>query len=290
MTVTPPPNWILRVQCPDAAGVLAAVLAFLCERGASFNEVSAYADPQTGRFFNRLSFIGAPDGAPLQIERIKAELPAFAVPFGIQYTLTDASKKMPVVIAVSKFGHALNDLLHRWSIGELPVEIRAVVSNHETLRSPVEWHGVPFHYLPTTPGQKRQQEQQILDIVSETASELLVLARYMQILSDETSRELSGRCINIHHSFLPSFKGAKPYHQAHDRGVKLIGATAHYVTADLDEGPIIEQGVERVDHAATADQLVAIGRDTECQVLARSVRWHAEGRVSLNGRRTVVFK
>jgi formyltetrahydrofolate deformylase len=195
---------------------------------------------------------------------------------------------MRVLIAVSKFGHCLIDLIHKQEIGQLPIEIVGVVSNHEDMRKTAEWHGLSYHHVPMSDG-KAAQEARFLSIIEETGSELTVLARYMQILSDDFCVKLGGRCINIHHSFLPSFKGAKPYHQAHGRGVKIIGATAHFVTADLDEGPIIEQDVRRVNHAVTADEMVAIGRETEASVLSRAVRWHAEHRIFLNGNKTVVL-
>lgn len=202
----------------------------------------------------------------------------------------DANRRSRVLIAVSKYGHCLNDLLHRWHTGILPIDIVGVVSNHEDMRDMVEWHNLPYHYLPVSKETKGEQEQQILEIMRQTDSDLLALARYMQILSDSMCQQLSGRAINIHHSFLPGFKGAKPYHQAYERGVKIIGATAHYVTSDLDEGPIIEQCIERVDHLYSPEELVQIGRDTECVAFARAIKWHCEHRVILNGNRTVVFK
>jgi len=204
------------------------------------------------------------------------------------WSIHDVARKMRVLIAVSKFGHCLIDLIHKQEIGQLPIEIVGVVSNHDTMRKTVEWHNLPYHHLPMTNG-KEAQEARFMDLVTSTGAELTVLARYMQILSDDFSQWLDGRCINIHHSFLPSFKGAKPYHQAHVRGVKLIGATAHIVTADLDEGPIIEQDVRRVDHAVTADDMVAIGREIEASVLSRAVGWHAEHRIFKNGSKTVVL-
>jgi formyltetrahydrofolate deformylase len=200
-----------------------------------------------------------------------------------------ADERMRIVLMVSRFGHCLNDLLFRSRTGALPVEIAAVVSNHTDFAELVASYGIPFHHIPVTKDTKAAAEARLLELVEQENVELVVLARYMQVLSDDLCKQLSGRIINIHHSFLPSFKGAKPYHQAHARGVKLIGATAHYVTADLDEGPIIEQEVERVGHGVTPEQLVAVGRDVECQALARAVKWHAEHRILLNGRRTVVF-
>jgi formyltetrahydrofolate deformylase len=207
----------------------------------------------------------------------------------MSWQIHDAAVRMPALILVSKFGHCLNDLLFRHSIGALPIDIPAVVSNHTDFRALVESYGIPFVHLPVTKENKAEQEAHLLRLAEEKGVELVVLARYMQVLSDEVCKALEGRIVNIHHSFLPSFKGAKPYHQAHTRGVKLIGATAHYVTADLDEGPIIEQDVARVGHGLTPDQLVALGRDVECRVLSRAVAWHSEHRVLLNGRRTVVF-
>jgi len=282
-------QWILTCSCPDVAGVLARTTAFLFERGAFLADVDSFSDRLTSRYFMRIVF-GAAPGVSLEIDRIRGEFHALADAFAFEWSITDATARCPTVIAVSKFGHCLNDLLHRWSTGDLPIDIRAVVSNHDTMRPLVEWHGLPFHHLPVDPEDKAGQEARLLAVVMESGAELLVLARYMQILSDQVARRLSGRCINIHHSFLPSFKGAKPYHQAHKRGVKIIGATAHYVTADLDEGPIIEQSVERVDHAAEPSHLVALGRDIESVVLARAVRWHAERRILQNGSRTVVFR
>jgi formyltetrahydrofolate deformylase len=214
---------------------------------------------------------------------------AIAERFGMDWSLQDMAVRPKVLIAVSKFGHCLYDLLHRWRSDLLPVEIVGVVSNHEDMRSFVEWSGIPFYYLPVDKTEKTAQENRFLELVADLDADLVVLARYMQILSQTMCEALSGRCINIHHSFLPSFKGAKPYHQAHIRGVKIIGATAHYVTTDLDEGPIIEQGVERVTHAHAPEDLVTIGRDIECAVLARAVTWHVEHRLVLNGHRTVVF-
>jgi len=282
-------QWILVCSCPDVAGVLSTVTTFLFERGAFLADVDSFSDRLNARYFMRIVF-GAAPGAALEIERIRGEFNALADRFAFDWSLTDASARCPTVIAVSKLGHCLNDLLHRWSNGELPIDVRAVVSNHETLRGLVEWHGLPFHHFPIEEGRKWDQEAKILGVIEETGAELLVLARYMQILSPETAARLSGRCINIHHSFLPSFKGAKPYHQAHSRGVKIIGATAHYVTVDLDEGPIIEQGVERVSHESEPQDLVALGRDIESVVLARAVKWHAERRILANGAKTVVFR
>ena len=227
---------------------------------------------------------------PLPKDAITNGFVGLAKKFAMDWHLFDSNEKVKTVIAVSKFGHCLNDLLHRVQIGVIPVEVVAVISNHETFRDLAEWHDIPFHYLPVSAETKPDQEQQVLSVIRDTNAELLVLARYMQILSAEFCDQMPGGIINIHHSFLPGFKGARPYHQAHARGVKIIGATAHYVTSDLDEGPIIEQAVERVDHMMTPDDLVHLGRDIESTVLSRAVRWHAERRVLLNGMKTVVFR
>jgi formyltetrahydrofolate deformylase len=220
----------------------------------------------------------------------RAAFAAVADDYDMDWAIVDADEPMRIIIAVSRFGHCLNDLLHRWRTSTLPVTIAGIVSNHADMRELVEWHGLPFHHLPVSAANRPEQERQILDLIDDSGAELLVLARYMQVLSPEMCAALAWRCINIHHSFLPSFRGAKPYHQAHARGVKLIGATAHYVTSDLDEGPIVEQAIERVDHATTADAMVTVGRDVESMVLARAVTWAAERRILPNGSRTVVFR
>lgn len=283
-----PQDYVMLVKCPDTRGVVAAVSGFLAEANCSIGESHQFLDRETGRFFMRMTF--APEGAkPFDLEDLRARFAAIAERFQIQYELFDMAVRPRVLIAVSKFGHCLFDLLHRWRAGLLPVEIVGVISNHQDMRSFVEWNGLPYHHLPVEKENKAPQEKAFLNLVTELRVDLVVLARYMQILSDEMCTALSGRCINIHHSFLPSFKGAKPYHQAHARGVKIIGASSHYVTADLDEGPIIEQGVQRVSHAKSPEDLVAIGRDIECSVLARAVTWHAQRRVCLNGQRTIVF-
>jgi formyltetrahydrofolate deformylase len=282
-------TYILTVSCPDAVGIVAAVASFLAERDAFITESAHHGDPDTGRFFMRTEFRGA--GARFTgIDSLRDAFAPVAETFRMDWSMTDAALRPRVVVAVSKFGHCLQHLLYRWKSGGLPVEIVAVISNHDDMRELVEWHGVAYHHLPVTSGEKAAQEQRFLDIVHHADADMVVLARYMQILSDEMANALSGKCINIHHSFLPSFKGAKPYHQAFARGVKIIGATAHYVTADLDEGPIIEQEVARVDHTQTPDQLVAIGQDIEAMVLARAVQWHAEHRILMNGGKTVVFR
>lgn len=278
--------YILTLSCPDRTGIVHAVSGFLLERGGNIEEAAQYNDHDTGLFFMRVRFACG----QLTGEDLKAQLKFFAEPFQMDWKLHAADQPMRTVIMVSKEGHCLNDLLFRVKSGLLPLDVRAIVSNHREFYQLAASYNIPFHHIPVTAATKAQAEAKQYEIVEAEGAELVVLARYMQILSDELCRKLSGRAINIHHSFLPSFKGAKPYYQAHDRGVKLIGATAHYVTADLDEGPIIEQGVERVDHTHTVDDLTAIGRDTESLVLARAVKWHSEHRVLLNGHKTVIFR
>lgn len=281
-------RFVLTITCRDARGIVAAVSTFLAKRDAFIVESQQFSDNETGLFFARLVF--APHGAGFgNLDELRDGFVEIADRFGMTWQIADSSDLPRVILAVSKFGHCLNDLLHRWRTGTLPINIVGVVSNHPDMRGLTEWHGCSYHHLPITKETKPQQEAQFLALVDELEADLVVLARYMQVLSPEMCAALAWRCINIHHSFLPSFKGAKPYHQAHARGVKLIGATAHYVTTDLDEGPIIEQAVERVHHGCSADQLVEIGRDVESVVLARAVKWHAERRVLPNGSRTVVF-
>ena len=278
--------YILTLSCQDRPGIVHAVSGFLLEQGGNIEEAAQFNDPGTGLFFMRVRF-----GCDQRTEAdLKQGMGLFALAQGMQWQLHAARRAMPTVILVSREGHCLNDLLFRWRSGLLPIDVRAVVSNHRDFYQLAASYNVPFHHVPVSAETKAQAEARLLEIVGHEAAELVVLARYMQILSDGLCQHLAGRAINIHHSFLPSFKGARPYHQAHDRGVKLIGATARYVTADLDEGPIIEQDVARVDHAASADNLTAIGRDTESQVLARAVKWHSEHRILMNGRRTVVFR
>lgn len=274
-------GWILTFSCEDRGGIVAAVAGCVVEADGFILDSQQYADLESGRFFMRLVFRG-PD--------CRDGLSRVAARFGFDWTLVPADHRPKVLIACSNTSHCLNDLLHRWSIGALPIEPVGVVSNHTTLQGLAEWHGLRFHHLPVSAANRAEQEQALFDQFERSGAELLVLARYMQILSADLVAKVAGRCVNIHHSFLPSFKGAKPYHQAHARGVKLIGATAHYVTTDLDEGPIIEQAAERVDHRATVEELIGIGRDIEAQVLARAVRWIAERRVLRNGARTVVFR
>jgi formyltetrahydrofolate deformylase len=278
--------YILTLSCPDRPGIVHAVSGFLLERGGNIEEAAQYNDRDTGLFFMRVQF--ACD--QLTFEDLKVQLKVFAEPFKMVWKLHATTQPMRTVILVSKEGHCLNDLLFRWKSGLLPLEIAAIISNHREFYQLAASYNVPFHHLPVTAATKAQVEARQFEIIESEGAELVVLARYMQILSDDLCRKLAGRAINIHHSFLPSFKGAKPYYQAHERGVKLIGATAHYVTADLDEGPIIEQDVARVDHSATVEDLTAQGRDTESQVLARAVKWHSEHRVLINGHKTVIFK
>ena len=282
--------YVLTFSCADAVGIVAAVTGLLAERDGFILDSQQYADLDSGRFFMRVEFRGAGPRFPEGFAGVQDAFAPIVERFGMDARISDAAVKPRFVIAVSQGSHCLNDLLHRWSTGNLAIDIVGVVSNHEHLRRLSEWHGVPFHYLPVSDANRADQEAAILDVMARGGAEYLVLARYMQVLSLDLSMNLAGRCINIHHSFLPGFKGAKPYHRAHERGVKLIGATAHFVTSDLDEGPIIEQAVERVDHRDGVDELIRIGRDVEAQVLARAVRWVAEQRVLIDGRKTVVFR
>lgn len=279
---------ILKLSCPDQPGIAALVLTFFAENGYNIMESSQHEDPYNQTFFMRTVFT-YPENSP-NLDKLKKAFSERVEHLDMSWEMRDTSDKLRILIAVSNWGHCLSNLLNTWYRGQLPVDIVGIVSNHESLREISNWYKIPYYYLPVTKDTKPQQEQQILDSMADTNAELLVLARYMQILSDDMCDKLAGNAINIHHSFLPGFKGAKPYHQAYDRGVKLIGATAHYVTADLDEGPIIEQGVERITHANSPEELVEIGRDIEMVVLNRAVRWHAEGRVILNGKRTIVFR
>lgn len=283
---TAPEQYVLTLSCPDKQGIVHAVSSYLFMTGCNIEDSQQFGDHDTGLFFMRVHFSA---DSPVTVEKLRASFAAVGDSFRMDWQIHRSSERMRVVLMVSKFGHCLNDLLFRSRIGALPIEIAAVVSNHTDFAELVASYDVPFRHIPVTRETKVAAEAELLELVREENVELVVLARYMQVLSDDLCKQLSGRIINIHHSFLPSFKGAKPYHQAHARGVKLIGATAHYVTADLDEGPIIEQEVERVGHGVTPDQLVAIGRDVECQALARAVKWHAERRILLNGRRTVIF-
>jgi formyltetrahydrofolate deformylase len=286
-------RFILTLSCPNRPGIVAAVSGLIFEVGFNIFDAHQFDDTETGRFFMRVGFNtvdrdGAVNAAALQ--RFESGFAVIRGQFGMDATVQPDHKPRRVMILASQSDHCLSDLLYRLRIGELPVTISAIVSNHprETYAH-LDFGDIPFHYLPVTPDTKAAQEQALLDLVDSTKTDLVVLARYMQILSDNLATALSGRCINIHHSFLPGFKGARPYHQAHRRGVKLIGATAHYVTTDLDEGPIIEQDVERISHSDTPEDLIRKGRDIERRVLARAVLWHVQGRVLLNGSKTVVF-
>lgn len=281
-------DFILTFACRDRVGIVRAVSGFLADRDCNIMDSHQFGDPDTARFFMRTRFTVVHPEATL--EALQVGFAPIGAAYGMQWQLYDATVRGRVLVLVSKLSHCLNDLLYRYRIGAFPGDIVAVASNHpdcETFTAP---HGIPYHHLPVTRQTRARQESQIMDLVQEYRVDLVVLARYMQVLSEDLCQKLAGRAINIHHSFLPSFKGGRPYHQAYQHGVKLIGATAHYVTADLDEGPIIEQDVARVDHTHAVDELVAIGRDTESQVLARAVSWHLEHRVILNGNKTVVFR
>lgn len=281
-------RYILTANSRDIPGVIAGISGTLFELNANVTEAAQFGDDGSNRFFLRIAF-SVIDGTAA-LATLEEKLSAMKEHFDIDWAVHDAAERPRIMLAVSRQGHCLNDLLYRWETGALSADVVAVVSNHEDMRRKTESFGVPYYHLPVTSDTKPAQEQQILHLMSEHGVDLLVLARYMQILSGDLCHALAGRAINIHHSFLPSFKGAKPYHQAFDRGVKIIGATAHYVTSDLDEGPIIEQDVQRVEHFHRAEELVRRGTDVECQVLARAVNWHCEHRVLLNEHKTIVFK
>ncbi len=278
-------NYILQVTCPDRGGIIHALSGGIVGIGGNVLEQEQFSDLETGLFFARTRF----DAAHEDVTAVRAQLLTALDGFEASITVRPEAKRKRVLLMVSQYDHCLVDLLYRWSANELPIDIVGIVSNHETCRATAERYDIPFDHLPVTRETKPAQEARLLDMVREREVDLVVLARYMQILSDDACRQLSGRAINIHHSFLPGFKGARPYHQAHARGVKLIGATAHFVTADLDEGPIIEQEVKRVSHRQTPDDLAEIGRDAERLALSRAVRLFAEDRVFLDGKRTVVF-
>ena len=282
------PTFVLKLSCPNRPGIVAAVATLLFQHGCNILDSQQFDDVLSDRFFMRVVF---DQKAELRsVEELRALLAPLAAGFGMEWSLRDAGQRHRVLILVSRFDHCLADLLYRMRIGELPMEIAGVVANYpQHTYAHVDLHGIAFHHLPVTPDTKARQEERLLGLIRHSGADVVVLARYMQVLSDRLTAELAGACINIHQSFLPGFKGAKPYHQAHDRGVKLIGATAHYVTADLDEGPIIEQDVERISHADTPESLVRKGRDIERRVLARALRYHLDDRVFLNGRKTVVF-
>ncbi|WP_426153221.1 formyltetrahydrofolate deformylase [Pseudomonas sp. DC3000-4b1] len=279
----------LKISCPAMSGIVAAVSSYLADAGCYIAEMAQFDDETSGTFFMRAVF-RFNDGLSGDIGQVKVGFSDVAMRFSMQWELFDNRRPMRVLLMVSKFDHCLSDLLYRHAKGELHMTITAVVSNHLELRPMAEREGIRFIYLPVSRDTKAAQEAELMRIVDDTETDLVVLARYMQILSDDLCQQLAGRAINIHHSFLPGFKGAKPYHQAYERGVKLIGATAHYVTSDLDEGPIIEQEVQRVDHAYLPDDLVAIGRDTETVALSRALKYHLQHRVFLNQDRTVIFR
>ena len=283
-------EYVLTLDCPESPGLVNAVTGFLLHHHGDILELKQFDDFRAARFFLRVHFIVAephPDPGAGELYRAFADL---AHEFDMRFDVRDAGSRRRVLVMVSRLEHGLNDLLFRTRTGDLPAEIVAVVSNHPDHRPLVEWHGIPFFHVPVSPETKPAAEQELLDLVARLEVDLVVLARYMQVLSDELATRLSGRAINIHHSFLPSFKGARPYHQAYERGVKTVGATAHYVTGHLDEGPIISQQVQEVDHALGPGDLIAVGRDTECKALSNAVRWHCEGRVFLHGNRTVVLR
>ncbi|CAM3062527.1 formyltetrahydrofolate deformylase [Paracoccus nototheniae] len=279
-------RYCLTVTCPSRRGIVAALSTSLAAQGCNITDSSQFDDAETARFFMRVSFVAETGTGPVQL---RAGLDAAAREFDMQLAIHDEAARMKVVIMVSRFGHCLNDLLYRWRIGALPIDIVAVISNHMDYQKVVVNHDIPFHCIPVTKDDKPQAEARIMDVIDESGADLIVLARYMQVLSARMCERMSGRIINIHHSFLPSFKGANPYRQAYIRGVKLIGATSHYVTADLDEGPIIEQDTTRVTHAQSPEDYVSLGRDVESQVLARAIHAHIHRRVFLNGHKTVVF-
>ncbi len=289
VTIEEKNHYILTCSCASAPGQVAAISGFLDQRGCYIMEFSQFDDTGRNWFFARTLFRTDPKKTP-SLNQLRQEFEATATRFDMEWAIRDTTVQPRVLIMVSKFDHCLNDLLYRRRVGDLKMDVPAVVSNHPDLEPLAQRHDIPFIHLPVTPETKAAQEARLLEIVEETKTELVVLARYMQILSDDLCENLSGRAINIHHAFLPGFKGARPYHQAYERGVKLIGATAHYVTADLDEGPIIEQVVERVDHTYRPEHLVAVGRDSENLALARAVKFHIEHRVFPNGNKTVVFR
>jgi formyltetrahydrofolate deformylase len=288
-TIVPGTEYVLTVSCAERPGLIHAISGFLVDRGANVIESKQFDDRLAGMFFMRVQFESA-SGTLLDEDQLREEFAAVAATFGMTWNLTDAARRQRVLIMVSKYGHCLNDLLFRASTGWLNIDIVAVVSNHPDLAPMADDYEIPFYHVPVDPADKARAEAELLRLIDKVQADLVVLARYMQVLSDDLCRQLEGRAINIHHSMLPSFKGARPYFQAYERGVKVVGATAHYVTADLDEGPIIDQTVTPVNHSMTAEDFTEVGRDTECLALAHAVRWHTENRVLLEGRRTVVFR
>jgi formyltetrahydrofolate deformylase len=281
-------QYVLTLSCPDRPGIVSAVSTYLANSGQNILDAQQFDDVETDKFFMRVVFTAA--DLAVELPALQTGFAAIAERFAMDWQMRDRATQRRVMLLVSKSDHCLADILYRWRTGELAMIPTAIVSNHSRdAYAGLDFSTIPFHHLPVTKDTRRAQEAAIWDLVQKTRTDLVVLARYMQILSDDLSAKLAGHCINIHHSFLPGFKGAKPYHQAHERGVKLIGATAHYVTSDLDEGPIIDQDVERISHRDTPDDLVRKGRDIERRVLARAIRYHLEDRVILNGRKTVVF-
>jgi formyltetrahydrofolate deformylase len=279
-------NYVLTVSCTSRRGIVAAISGYLAQMGCNIVDSSQFDDLDTGKFFMRLTFVSEEGSTHEQIETGFVDV---AKALDMTCEFHDNDRRMKVLLMVSRFGHCLNDLLYRWKIGALPVDVVGVVSNHFDYQKLVVNHDIPFHHIPVTKANKTQAEARLMDVVEQSGAELIILARYMQVLSEAVCKKMSGRIINIHHSFLPSFKGANPYKQAYERGVKLIGATAHYVTEDLDEGPIIEQDLARITHAQSANDYVSIGRDVESQVLARATHAHIHHRVFMNGNRTIVF-
>jgi formyltetrahydrofolate deformylase len=279
-------HFVLTVACRSRRGIVAAISGYLADMGCNIIDSSQYDDVETGQFFMRITFVSETGVTAVEIESGFADI---AKPFEMAFAFHHSQTRVKVLLMVSRFGHCLNDLLYRWRIGAIPIDIVGVVSNHLNYQKVVVNHDIPFHHIPVTKANKILAEDRLMEVVEQSRAELVVLARYMQVLSDAVCKKMSGRIINIHHSFLPSFKGANPYKQAYERGVKLIGATAHYVTEDLDEGPIIEQDIARITHAQSPDDYVSIGRDVESQVLARAVHAHIHHRVFLNGNRTIVF-
>lgn len=289
MTTSDPAKFVLTVSCPETNGIVRAVSEFLYQRGATIYEAAQHRDPVIDQFFMRVEFEESASQLPAaaQLDEDFAEL---AETFSMRWQFHELAKPTRILLAVSRHGHCLNDILHRWESGILPATVAGVVSNHEEMRSLTEWYGLPFYHLPVTSDNKAEQEARLLEIIAKENIDLLALARYMQILTSEFCASMESRIINIHHSFLPGFKGADPYRQAYNRGVKIIGATAHYVTADLDEGPIIEQAVEKIDHNFDIEELRQIGRDAECAAFARALKWHCEHRIIVNGNKTIVFR
>jgi formyltetrahydrofolate deformylase len=280
-------EFVLTVSCPDRRGIVHAVTGAMLKEDLTIADSQQFGDPSSGEFHLRMHLIR--EGDPVDVRDVRAAFEPVARDFGMDWRVRDMSVPHRVLVMVSQQGHCLNDLLYRTETGSLPIQIPAIVSNHEDFRSLAQWHEIPFHHIPVTAARKPQAEARLRAVIADYGIDTIVLARYMQILSAQLCADMQGRIINIHHSLLPSFKGAKPYTQAHDRGVKVIGATAHYVTADLDEGPIIEQDFRRVDHRLSPAELAAVGQDVEAMALSRAVRWHVESRVILRGRRTIVF-